>query len=117
MTLTVLSPGIGYGKVHTIEKSNEPSAQPTETALEIQHFLDTKQAVFQALENLKNQQSTDEIIGFQQAILLDQLLENEVKQKNPNETCQRKRSFQIGHSKLHGCLIQSRRCVFERTHS
>lgn len=93
MTLTVLSPGIGYGKVHTIEKSNEPSAQPTEAALEIQHFLETKQAVFQALENLKNQQSTDEIIGFQQAILLDQLLENEVKQKIRTKHVSAKEAF------------------------
>lgn len=81
MIRSVLSAGIGYGKAFTIEKSVTDNNKASDALIEIQHFIETKRAVYDTLEHLKTQQSSDEIIGFQQAILLDQLLENEVKQK------------------------------------
>lgn len=81
MSLTVLSTGVGYGKVHKIKK-NVTTHQPTlDYAAEVNYFLKTKATVYQSLENLKNKSTRDEIIAFQQAILQDQLLENEVKTK------------------------------------
>lgn len=81
MSLTVLSPGTGYGKVHQIHKNNLQYSQTVDAKYEVTHFLSIKQRVYQKLENLKNQSTMDDIITFQQAILNDQLLENEVKTK------------------------------------
>lgn len=81
MSLSVLSTGIGYGRVYTIEKSDSKNNRFVDHKTETDHFLETKRVVYQMLENLKTNSMSDEIITFQQAILLDQLLENEVKTK------------------------------------
>lgn len=81
MSLSVLSPGMGYGKAFKIIKTNDIKSETIDPVTEITHFIETKKNVFQSLENLKSNIQSDEIISFQQAILMDQLLENEVKTK------------------------------------
>ena len=95
MIVSVLSPGLGYGKTYRIEKSTSSITKTSDAQLEIQHFVDTKKAVYEALEHLKKKDSRDEIIGFQQAILMDQLLENEVKQKIRTKHLSAKEAFKI----------------------
>lgn len=93
MSLAVLSTGIGYGKVYKVEKSDSQNNRFVDHQSEILHFLETKKVVYQLLENLKNNTSSDEIITFQQAILIDQLLENEVKTKIRTKQLSAKQAF------------------------
>lgn len=94
MMLTVLSSGIGYGKVLKLEHIRHDNHTSTNSKYEVNHFLESKKVVYQTLENLKNNTPADEIIAFQQAILMDQMLENEIKTKIKTKDMTAKSAFQ-----------------------
>lgn len=94
MMLTVLAPGTGYGKVLKLEHVNHNHQISTNSKYEVNHFLESKKIVYQTLEKLKNNTPADEIISFQQAILMDQMLENEIKTKIKTKDMTAKFAFQ-----------------------